>query len=556
MSGFVPQNGIQRIGSLPTYNGYIDTMLDALLVFEACRLGILEYTKQRPAAADRAKYIRSGSVFIWDENQTGIRRWTDGRRWSSSRPRGNFIIYRELCNSITSQSSDQDEGGDDDSLDKEVSSDHPVAGMSANDQNYVAGNDNINSSRLSIAALDSFASNGISRLYPNAAAPSPSAPLGSALTSSGCLLPIKPGGLTKRALSLTTCDGKRLHLVSYYRPEDVVAGKLRVPSTDPRLAHIRIHANLYNRAAHELEINAQNSWRFVDFEATSSATGPSPTAVDSRFTTYQPTIYHTPPTSSPPSGTTTYNWEETSSRLPPVTSILERDENFENNAHMPPPHRKEHLSTPDQPVSSVYYQPIQAQYGAKGDRISFHDHSHSVACSALQHNHPKWEGYAGPVMNDDRRHYEDEARYHSCVDTSYHPPTYACPPACFAKHEHVYPSEDDWHPPAYNYRGGAQVNTHSACQCGCTMPAYPSYETRWEAEQHRVYESVSDGAHRHQHGAFTTHYYPATPYPIDHHPDSYTGYAHYHTNPSYANHTMPRYTETSEGQSLHRPMYS
>ncbi|RKP26384.1 gluconate transport inducer 1/Pac2, partial [Syncephalis pseudoplumigaleata] len=80
----------------PTYIGYVDTVLDALLLFEACNLGILERAKQRPSPADRARFICSGSVFVWDEGQTGIRRWTDGRRWSSSRPRGNFIIYREL----------------------------------------------------------------------------------------------------------------------------------------------------------------------------------------------------------------------------------------------------------------------------------------------------------------------------------------------------------------------------------------------------------------------------------------------------------------------------
>ena len=40
--------------------------------------------------------IRSGSVFVFDEQESGIRRWTDGKLWSPSRVLGNFLIYREL----------------------------------------------------------------------------------------------------------------------------------------------------------------------------------------------------------------------------------------------------------------------------------------------------------------------------------------------------------------------------------------------------------------------------------------------------------------------------
>lgn len=40
--------------------------------------------------------IQSGSVFVFDERESGIKRWTDGRVWSPSRILGNFLIYREL----------------------------------------------------------------------------------------------------------------------------------------------------------------------------------------------------------------------------------------------------------------------------------------------------------------------------------------------------------------------------------------------------------------------------------------------------------------------------
>merc|ERR1712093_120492 len=40
--------------------------------------------------------IMSGTVFAFDENATGIKRWTDGALWSPSRIIGNYLVYREL----------------------------------------------------------------------------------------------------------------------------------------------------------------------------------------------------------------------------------------------------------------------------------------------------------------------------------------------------------------------------------------------------------------------------------------------------------------------------
>ena len=39
--------------------------------------------------------ITSGSVFVFDEDESGIKRWTDGFFWSPSRILGNFLLYRE-----------------------------------------------------------------------------------------------------------------------------------------------------------------------------------------------------------------------------------------------------------------------------------------------------------------------------------------------------------------------------------------------------------------------------------------------------------------------------
>lgn len=48
---------------------------------------IIELT--RIDTLQRMSFIRSGSVFVWEESDddTGLRRWTDGLLWSASRMR-------------------------------------------------------------------------------------------------------------------------------------------------------------------------------------------------------------------------------------------------------------------------------------------------------------------------------------------------------------------------------------------------------------------------------------------------------------------------------------
>ncbi|KAJ1720511.1 Gluconate transport-inducing protein [Coemansia erecta] len=91
--------------SVSTYIGYIDTTEDALLVFEACRINILSRRTRRLAESER-KYVESGSVFVWDETESGIRRWTDGRRWSPSRVSGCFLVYSELESKVSPLTTD------------------------------------------------------------------------------------------------------------------------------------------------------------------------------------------------------------------------------------------------------------------------------------------------------------------------------------------------------------------------------------------------------------------------------------------------------------------
>lgn len=70
---------------------------DAQVVLEAVRLGILQIVSRRLNDAERSAYIRSGSVFVWEESddELGLKRWTDGRFWSQSRMREPFLFYEE-----------------------------------------------------------------------------------------------------------------------------------------------------------------------------------------------------------------------------------------------------------------------------------------------------------------------------------------------------------------------------------------------------------------------------------------------------------------------------
>ncbi|KAJ4179295.1 Global transcription regulator sge1 [Fusarium falciforme] len=79
-----------------TFNGYIHTTYDALIVFEACLSGELKYVPRRLTEDERRGLIRSGNVFIYNEHKSGMKRWTDGVSWSPSRILDNFLVYREL----------------------------------------------------------------------------------------------------------------------------------------------------------------------------------------------------------------------------------------------------------------------------------------------------------------------------------------------------------------------------------------------------------------------------------------------------------------------------
>lgn len=164
-----------------TYTGYIKTPMDAILLLAACDLPAppeshkdAVYPPRRITRRllddERAKLIRSGSVFVWEEREAAMRRWTDGRCWSASRVSGCFLTYREL----------------------------------ETRRKYV-----VCAAPLLTARSSSYN-----------------------LEDAGRLNQYKRDGLIKQSFSVTTASKRKLHVISYYRKSDVVMGALKRVSED------------------------------------------------------------------------------------------------------------------------------------------------------------------------------------------------------------------------------------------------------------------------------------------------------------------------------------
>lgn len=167
---------------METYHGIVRTPADAIKLFEACRLGLLPRVQRRLSEKERQS-IRSGSVFVWDEREAGMRRWTDGKSWSASRVSGSFLTYREM----------EGKRGGGFGTSRRSAGKTPDSGRGSDD------------------ASDDGEPDGYR---------------------------YKADGLMKQSFSITTSQGQHLHLISYYSRPHPNEPELPQPSTDPSLRHI------------------------------------------------------------------------------------------------------------------------------------------------------------------------------------------------------------------------------------------------------------------------------------------------------------------------------
>ncbi|KAI8641975.1 gluconate transport inducer 1/Pac2, partial [Parasitella parasitica] len=191
--------------------GYIETTQDSLLVFEACRRNILPTVSRRLQERER-KMVRSGSVFVFDVKDSGIKRWTDGLVWSPSRILGNFLIYRELDKkpvALQKQQKIRKRSSSNGSSDNSITS---TTTLQPKMRQFSDQNNSYRTTRHLVGSL--------SEAYN-----------------------FKESGLIKKTISLVV-NGDPLHLVSYYHPSDVVEHQLRTPSVVPELANLEISPEL------------------------------------------------------------------------------------------------------------------------------------------------------------------------------------------------------------------------------------------------------------------------------------------------------------------------
>lgn len=212
----------------PTFQGRIETTVDAIILIEACLQGRIAHVPRRPHEREREGLIKSGNVFVYEEHASGIKRWTDGVPWSPSRILGNFLLYRELEGPFAPGERKRAlKKNRDPSRASGISK--PVASSAGALTPYAPGLSSISGS-----------GSGSGRPEETVTDQDYERSLIGSLTDS---YEFKCGGLIKKTISLTFNQVQH-HLVSYYSIEDARGGQLATPSMHPFLRDIAPRADL------------------------------------------------------------------------------------------------------------------------------------------------------------------------------------------------------------------------------------------------------------------------------------------------------------------------
>ncbi|OIW33325.1 hypothetical protein CONLIGDRAFT_677121 [Coniochaeta ligniaria NRRL 30616] len=197
----------------PTYVGFVQTSRDVCLLLEMVLSGRLPHVPRRPHERERVDIVRSGNIFIYEEQASGVKRWTDGINWSPSRILGNFLIYREMDQSFPA------EGGKKTALKKNR----------ASSGSKPTGVKKTRSPNTMSATPYTYGQPGGYGMGENGLATIGDRDLYGSLIDS---YPFKESGLVKKTITVVI-EGVPHHLVSYYKAADVQSGLLKTPTLDP-----------------------------------------------------------------------------------------------------------------------------------------------------------------------------------------------------------------------------------------------------------------------------------------------------------------------------------
>ncbi|EOB13463.1 cAMP-independent regulatory protein pac2 [Nosema bombycis CQ1] len=75
--------------------GCAHTEMECNSIIELAVMGKIRRIRRRMNENER-RCIAAGDFFVYSEEESKIRRWTDSRKWSPSRVQGSFMIYYEL----------------------------------------------------------------------------------------------------------------------------------------------------------------------------------------------------------------------------------------------------------------------------------------------------------------------------------------------------------------------------------------------------------------------------------------------------------------------------
>ncbi|KAF9484560.1 hypothetical protein BDN70DRAFT_797489 [Pholiota conissans] len=364
----------------PPWSGWIETTGDALLILEAARRGLIPRVTRRLVDSER-KMITSGSVFVFDEDESGIKRWTDGFFWSPSRILGNFLLYRET--------------------DKKGAGHRSARAELQDAQDAVAPATSFATDSAESLSRPKTDNTGLSVDKQRERS------LIGSLTNS---YKFKPDGLMKKTFSVTI-GGVAQHLISYYKVEDVESGRLRKPSSLPELRSLDISPEYLDkthfRNPPKVEVGVDGVPRYSgeadDLDNSPSilpnplSTSGMPLLTEGRLTDHSMTqkrsrrfeTYNAPPAAKRAKTNTVHRTDPSQSPQTAPPPGAPAQASVGHPFPPPPPHAQA-------PYYGYYHQPPPPQPGIGVGMHPHPHHPHSPMGVGIQYaGYPSWPMYSG-----------------------------------------------------------------------------------------------------------------------------------------------------------------